>query len=432
MDTTIAYLKDPEMSEMVSVVSKHTRFTVDSAMALARAQAKKYDDDNDRDNNTAATECLLDSVSPDLKKRMRNRIADMDPFFPKVWIEFVALLVLSTSIDRYEKLKQQRIQGRHPSQYAGQNMVKLVEVFSTDAKALTMAGHYDHSLMLSIMLQIFLKAGGDRSAGEAFRLPIRTLKMRLDAALLAIELKEKGPAQAFMAKEELLFTDICKCVENEYRKLKQGCNGMDSGQTCPRLQGSECSVWCLLRASYDSDRDQIMAMIQNGFAMGVKPGKCNQHCQKPGHWKHECPDLQRDQKPHKGWRTTPPAPGEPTTIQQPLHWCTKCHRWTLSHGTDSHVVGSDSDESKPAAQANTFIVSDPSDWEPSAWHTEFVRLTDPHACVADRVSSCTIRHIRPALVAGDAPRVTAHHWKHGRCGFDLQFGWLGWTPLCAE
>jgi hypothetical protein len=112
---TIAYLADTETSQMVSVVLKHTRFTVDSATALARAQAKKYDN-NDRDNDTAATECLLDSVSPDLKKRIRNRIADTDPF-PKVWIEFIAL-VLSTSIDRYEKLKKQ-IQGRHPSQYAG-------------------------------------------------------------------------------------------------------------------------------------------------------------------------------------------------------------------------------------------------------------------------------------------------------------------------
>jgi hypothetical protein len=111
---TIAYLMDPETSDMVSVVLKHTRFTVDSATALAsREQARKYAD-NDRDNHdTAATECLLDSVSPDLKKRARNRIEDTDTF-PKVWIEFSAL-VLSTSIDGYEEKLKKRIQGRHRS-----------------------------------------------------------------------------------------------------------------------------------------------------------------------------------------------------------------------------------------------------------------------------------------------------------------------------
>jgi hypothetical protein len=88
---TIAYLMDPETSDVVSVVLKHIRFTVASATALARAQAKKYDD-NDRGNDTAATECLLDSVSPDLKKRIRNRIEDTDTF-PKVWIEFITFVL---------------------------------------------------------------------------------------------------------------------------------------------------------------------------------------------------------------------------------------------------------------------------------------------------------------------------------------------------
>ena len=140
-------------------------------------------------------------MSPDLKKRIRNRIEDTDTF-PKVWIEFFTL-VLSTSIDRYEKLKK-RIQGRQPSQYhAGQDMGKLVEDFSTDAKTLTMAGHYDHNLTLS-MLQIFLKAGGDGSAGEAFRFPLSTIKMKSDSAWLAIALKEsRSPSLPVQGRSSL-------------------------------------------------------------------------------------------------------------------------------------------------------------------------------------------------------------------------------------
>ena len=168
-------------------------------------QSQRYDE-NDWNNDQAATECLLDSVSPELKKRIRNRIADTDTF-PKVWIEFITLVLL-TSIDRYEQMKR-RIQGRHPSQYAGQNLVGLVEDFCTDAKQLTTAGQYDHSLTL-YMLQTFLKAGGDGTAGEAFRFPLLTLKIKLDSALLVIDLKEKAAAHTYMMKEGLLYTDISR------------------------------------------------------------------------------------------------------------------------------------------------------------------------------------------------------------------------------
>jgi hypothetical protein len=45
-------------------------------MPLAEeAQVQLYDS-MDKSNNTAATECLLDSISPELKKRIQNWIAD--------------------------------------------------------------------------------------------------------------------------------------------------------------------------------------------------------------------------------------------------------------------------------------------------------------------------------------------------------------------
>jgi hypothetical protein len=242
---TIAYLKDPETSEMVSVVSKHTRFTADTVTSRALKQSRRYDE-NDWDNDQAAKECLLDSVSPELKKRIRNRIQDTDTF-PKVWIEFITL-VLSTSIDRYEQMKK-RIQGRHPSQYAGQDLVRLVEDFCMDAKQLTTAGQYNHTLTLR-MLQTFLKAGGVGTTGEAFRFPLRTMKIKLDNALLVIGLKEKAAAQSYMTKEGLLYSDICKTVENEYRKLKDAMewapakHAQDSKAPPSRWSQRQCRAGC--------------------------------------------------------------------------------------------------------------------------------------------------------------------------------------------
>jgi hypothetical protein len=99
---TIAYLADPETGVMMSVILHHLRFTLTNATPLAEAQVQHYDS-MDKSNNTAATERLLDSVSPELKKRIRNRIADQAPF-PLVWLEFLSLTV-SSSIDQFEQIK---------------------------------------------------------------------------------------------------------------------------------------------------------------------------------------------------------------------------------------------------------------------------------------------------------------------------------------
>jgi hypothetical protein len=188
---TIAHLADPKTTAMMLVVLHHSRFTLTNAMPLAETQVQFLYDSMDKSNNTAATDCLLDSVSPELKKRIRNQIADQAPSL--VWLKFL-LLTVSSSIDWFEQIKRQ-IQAHNPSQYAGQDMVKLVGDFSIDSKMLTMAGHYDHSLTLK-MLQIFLKAEGD--GNEAFRFPLGALYERMETALQEIALKENGPAQVHM------------------------------------------------------------------------------------------------------------------------------------------------------------------------------------------------------------------------------------------
>jgi hypothetical protein len=104
---TIAYLPDPESAAMMLVVIHHLRFTLAHATTSAEAQVQLYDT-VDRNNNQAAIKCLLDSMNADLKKRIRNRISDQAAF-PVVWLEFI-FLVVSSSIDRFEKLKRQ-IQG---------------------------------------------------------------------------------------------------------------------------------------------------------------------------------------------------------------------------------------------------------------------------------------------------------------------------------
>jgi hypothetical protein len=89
-----------------------------------------------------------------------------------------------------------------------------------------------------------------------------------------------------MSKEGLLYTDICKTVENEYRKLKDAMewppakHAQDSKAPPSQFGANVAQVANLTDL-------RIMALIQSGFASGAKSGTCY-HCKKPGHWKREC------------------------------------------------------------------------------------------------------------------------------------------------
>ena len=64
------------------------------------------------------------------------------------------------------------------------------------------------------MLKIFLLAGG--AGNEDFRFPLRSIKQKLDQALLDIGYKEKTAAQAHMVAEKLTYQDICREAEDTY------------------------------------------------------------------------------------------------------------------------------------------------------------------------------------------------------------------------
>jgi hypothetical protein len=92
--------------------------------------------------------------------------------------------IQSTSVEVYELLKKS-IKDHKPTQYAGQNLSKLVEDFRDDAKKLTIAGFYDHGLTLT-MLKIFLEAGGDGRCAENYRYKIYQRIEQMEEAMLTI------------------------------------------------------------------------------------------------------------------------------------------------------------------------------------------------------------------------------------------------------
>jgi hypothetical protein len=122
-----------------------------------------------------------------------------------------------TLIEVYELLKKS-IKDSKPTQYAGQNLSKLAEDFRDDAKKLTIAGFYDHGLMLS-MLKIFLEAGGDGRCAENFRYKIYQWIEQMEEAMLTIWFMEKDDQDAHMLKKELTYRQITDQMETHYINL---------------------------------------------------------------------------------------------------------------------------------------------------------------------------------------------------------------------
>ncbi|KAI2502610.1 hypothetical protein MHU86_11875 [Fragilaria crotonensis] len=210
---SIAYLRDPtDDAKMTNVIKAHARYTVQSAKLLAEAQVQRYDK-YDRTNDMAARTYLLASLSTELSNKVTERLDDSDSF-PVVWLQFLKS-IQSTSIERFEDLKA-IIKARLPSQYSGENLEQLAAHFRKDANELTTAGQYDHNLTLA-MLKIFLLAGG--SGNEDFRFPLRSVKQKLEQALLDIGFKDKEAANLHMQVNKLTYKDICAHAEDAYRTL---------------------------------------------------------------------------------------------------------------------------------------------------------------------------------------------------------------------
>jgi hypothetical protein len=281
---SIAYLRDPtDNTKMASVIKAHARYTVQSAKLLAETLAQRYNKYDRTNNNMAARTYLLASLSTELSNKVTEKLDDSDSF-PVVWHQFLKS-IQSTSIERFEDLKA-IIKARLPSQYSGENLEQLAAHFRKDANELTTAGHYDHNLTLG-MLKIFLLAGG--SGNEDFCFPLRSVKQKLEQALLDIGFKEKEAVNLHMQVNKLTYKDICAHSEDAYRTLFDRKEWSPARHTCD----SKAPPAAFGNMATPITRAEVLNLIQskrftNG-AGSAKNGVCHK-CNKPGHWLRKCPE----------------------------------------------------------------------------------------------------------------------------------------------
>ncbi len=368
---SIAYLRDPtDNTKMTKVIKAHARYRVQSDKSLAEAQVQLYDK-YDRTNDMAARTYLLASLSTELSNKVTEELDDSDSF-PVVWLQFLKS-IQSTSIERFEDLKAIN-RARIPSQYSGENLEQLAAHFRKDANELTTAGQYDHNLTLG-MLKIFLLAGG--SGNKDYRFPLRSVRQKLEQALLDIGFMDKEAANLHMQVNKLPY--ICAHAEDAYRTLFDRKEWPPARHPCD----SKAPPAAFGNKATPITRAEVLNLVQskpstNGARL-AKKGVCRK-CNKPGHWSRECPENMKGKgrngnelpKDVKSWKPTSPPSGAPQVKQahgKASNWCASCKRWTTTHSTATHTGGA----KRGADGANgggTSINNVSLAFDPSVWTTE--------------------------------------------------------------
>jgi hypothetical protein len=379
---TISYLKDPQNPEkMTSVVKDHAKFNykeIKGAEILQQTLYDKYDLANIRD----AKKFLMNSLGPELKKRMNESCNDKDTFIV-YWMNLMNM-VRPATVGRFEKIKE-RVKNRKIKDYPGEDVEKIASDFLDDWKELEGAGLYDHNLTYS-MVNIIMEGGG--SNNEDFRSPLRELKEKLNSAILKIRHKDYAAQNSAMTAQELDVQSVLNIIKEKYLAVQDELK-WPASRHAPDSKAIKHGYGASANRTTGPTKEQFDAMCQLTQLMNRDKSKdtCN-NCGDVGHWAMDCPKKSKFQPRNReqgrgntfrggqarsgrfqsrfgrggarggnGGRGSsprrpsgrsgpfpPPRPGDSeikTHDGKKFYFCQKCKRWTSTHSTETHRGKSD-------------------------------------------------------------------------------------------
>ena len=286
---TITYLTDPsDSTEVINILTQHSRVTHEYVKQTAPLQAAKYDA-YDCSNDRATRRCLLDSLEASLQSQVEDRIPDNATFL-HVWMLLIQTVDTdspSRFADFTHKIKTKLV----PSAEAGQNISAMALKIMKTCQLLHEGKAFDF-LLLGNILDNFLKADGN----DEYRMVLVTKKLALTEALKKIRYMDSIQDKVdHLVARELWYPQLCDLAENQYlaakadKKWPPQRNNPDSKAPPTQFQAHVAQVNALIQQMKDLNQKF------DGEGKNNNNGKCDRSkdrchlCGELGHWAPDCP-----------------------------------------------------------------------------------------------------------------------------------------------
>ena len=372
---TITYLPDPNEAVMESVVEKPNIFLWDY-VCIQVPVYKNLWDKFDVQNDEAASKFLLGSLNEELLRKVRDAMASTTkPTFLLYWMKLAELFRV-ISAGRVDGL-QEVVERRLPAHYPGQNLETMAEANIRDTQDMEQAGWFNLSTGCK-MIRNFASANVECRHFCWFAMEIVT---KYEKAVTSCLHMNKARHKGYMESQGFGNEEVCILFANYFRKANQDGLWLPT-KTVRDTRGVPNNF-----ANHTEYRALNLVQNEGAGSQGKATGTCH-NCGEAGHWAKNCPSKtvstdatvrtsHRGQSNRNGnsgsisWTKVPPTNGQPHTKSmhnKDFHWCDKCKRWSISHGTSEHRdnngTGSNGNESK--TKTNISLLATSTNF--AAWH----------------------------------------------------------------
>jgi GAG-pre-integrase domain/Zinc knuckle len=359
----VFYVQD-STKQLCNIVQQHPLFTVENVADLVTTYRTTLYDDYDLDNLIDSREFLLNSIDSDIKLLISPFITSATSG-PEIWMWIVGE-IQSSSIERLvsvaENIKKCKLKS-----FKGENVKQYSAHMLTLCRDLANGQSLPRDICLTIVDQLI-----DCSV-EKFRTTFLNLRDRIIDEMREYHGKSDFAIREMQVRQRLFtYESLLSKANTSYQTL------LDLKQWGPNVFSKDKSgapETLLSSAEVNALVQKAVAKVKKEFDSKFFPRKDKDvtcfNCGKKGHRKSDCKLPPKTASPTKSiWKTLPPKHGEPESKPvdgKEYHWCSKCKRWSPTHGTKDHK---DLKKKDNTAEANVQEDGLYCQWTAETWSAE--------------------------------------------------------------